>query len=67
MWAKYAVIYCRCKWKVVEQISEVLPHVGVAIFAQAFVIEAVHLSDLTRFVISSKDCYTVSVAHLGSS
>lgn len=39
--------------KVVEEVCEVFPDVGVAIFPQAFVVEAVDLSDLAGFVVSS--------------
>lgn len=39
--------------EVVEQIGEVLPHVCVSVFAEAFIIEAVHLSDLARFVVAT--------------
>ena len=50
--------------EVVEEVGEVSPDVGVAIFAQAFVVEAVHLGDLPRFVVSAEDCYTVAIAKL---
>ena len=39
--------------QVVEQIREVLPHVGVAVLSQTFVVEAVHLSDLSGLVIAA--------------
>lgn len=41
--------------KVVEKVGEVLPHVCISILAEAFIIEAVHLSDLTRFVVATED------------
>lgn len=41
--------------EVVEQVGKVFPDVGVAVFAQAFVVEAVHLGNLSRLVVSSKD------------
>ena len=34
------------KWKVIEQAGEVLPHVGIAIFTKALVVETIHLCDL---------------------
>lgn len=43
------------KGEVVEEVGEVFPHVGVAIFAQALVVEAVHLRDLAGLVVSSKN------------
>ena len=38
--------------QVVEQICEVFPDVGVAVFSETFVVEAVDLSDLARFVVA---------------
>ena len=50
--------------EVVEEVGEVSPDVRVAIFPQALVIEAVHLCDLSRFVISAEDSDTVAVTKL---
>ena len=50
--------------KVVEKVGEVFPHVGVAIFAQALVIEAIHLGDLAGFVVSTKNRNTLGVTDL---
>ena len=33
-----------CERKVVEEVCEVLPHVGVSVLPQALVVEAVHLA-----------------------
>jgi hypothetical protein len=41
--------------EVVEEIGEVLPDVRVAVFAQAFVIEAVDLGDLAGLVVAAED------------
>jgi len=41
--------------EVVEQIGKVLPHVGIAILAQALVVEAIYLGDLARLVITAED------------
>lgn len=41
--------------EVVEEVGEYLPHVGVAVFAKAFVVEAVDLCDLARLVVASED------------
>ena len=37
----------------IEKISEVFPDIGIAIFAQAFIVETVDLSDLTGFVVAA--------------
>lgn len=39
----------------IEKVGEVLPHIGVAIFAQALVVEAVDLCDLAGFVVTAED------------
>lgn len=54
----------RSQRQVVKQLREVLPHVGVAILAQALVIEAVHLRDLLGLVVTAQNGDTVRVAHL---
>ncbi len=41
--------------KVVEKICEILPYVRVAILSKTFVIKAVDLGDLARFVISTEN------------
>jgi len=50
----------------IEEVGEVLPNVRVAILAQALVVEAVHLSDLTRFMVSAKDGDALGVSDLES-
>lgn len=43
------------KGEVVEKVGEVLPHIGVAILPQAFIVETVNLGDLARLVIAAED------------
>ena len=50
--------------KVIEEVGEVFPHIGVAVFAETFVIETVDLRDLAGFVVSTKDGNTLGVADL---
>ena len=51
---------CR-QGQVVEQVGEELPHVGVAVFAQAFVVKAVHLRDLTGLMVAPEDCNALGI------
>ena len=60
----HLVIYQRSEGQVVKQICEVLPHVGVPIFPQALVIEAIHLCYLSALVVPSKDCDSFTVPYL---
>ena len=45
----------RREGQVVEEVGEVLPHVGVAVLAQALVVEAVDLRDLPGLVVAAED------------
>lgn len=53
-----------CQGQEVEKICEVLPHVRVAILAQALVVEAVHLRDLAGLVVAAQDGDAAWVADL---
>lgn len=53
-----------CEGEVVEQVREVLPHVGVAVLAQALVVKAVDLRDLPRLVVPPQDRDALRVANL---
>ena len=52
--------------EVVEEVGEKLPDVGIAVFAQTLVVEAVHLCDLTRLVVASEDGDALRVADFES-
>jgi hypothetical protein len=41
--------------KVIEEVGKVLPHIGIAVFPKAFVVKAVDLGNLTRFMISTQN------------
>ena len=41
--------------KVIKEIGKVFPNIHVSVFHQAFVVEAVDLCDLPRFVIATKN------------
>lgn len=47
----------------IEKVGEVLPHVGIAIFAQALVVEAVDLGDLAGFVVAAEDGDALGIAN----
>ena len=48
--------------EVVEEVSEVFPDIRIAILSKAFVVEPVHLGDLTRLVVSTEDGDAVGIA-----
>lgn len=52
------------KGEVVEEVGKVLPDIGVAILAQAFVVEAVDLGDLAGFVVATKNGDALRIADL---
>ena len=53
--AEDLVVDERGQGQVVEEVGEEFPHVGVAVFAQTFVVEAVDLGDLAGFVVAAED------------
>lgn len=50
--------------KIIEQIGEELPDIGVAVLAKTLVIESVHLGNLTGLVVSSEDGNALGVSNL---
>ena len=48
--------------QVIEELSKLLPDVGITILAEALVVEPIYLSDLSRLVVSSEDSESVLIA-----
>ena len=48
----------------VEEVGEETPDIGVAVFAQTLVVEAVYLGDLSGLVIATEDGDAVAVSEL---
>lgn len=66
MQAEYLTINEGGKGQIVEQIGEVLPHIRIAIFAETLVIKAIHLRNLSRFVVSAQNSDSLAIADLQS-
>lgn len=66
MQAEYLSINEGGEGQIVEQIGKVFPHIRIAIFAQTFVVEAVHLSNLSRLVIATQDGDSFTITDLES-
>ena len=49
--------------KVIEEVGEVLPNICIPVFSEALVVEAVNLSDLTRFVVTTEDGDSLRVSY----
>mmetsp|Transcript_6316 Transcript_6316/g.26154 ORF Transcript_6316/g.26154 Transcript_6316/m.26154 type:complete len:296 (+) Transcript_6316:1482-2369(+) len=62
--AEDLVLDSRRQGQVVEHVGDVLPHVRVAVLAQALVVEAVHLRDLSALVVTPDQEYAVGVPNL---
>ena len=60
----YPSIHQCCQREVVKEISEIFPHVGIAILSQALVIKPVDLSDLSALMVATKDSDSVGKSHL---
>lgn len=54
------------KRKVVKEICEVFPNVGVAILSEALIVEAIDLGDLAGFVITTEYGDALGVSDLES-
>lgn len=50
--------------KVVEEVGEVLPNIGVAVLAETLVVEAIYLRNLTRLVVTTEDSDAGGVSDL---
>ena len=58
--------YDSCHGQIVKRVREMLPHVGISILSQAFIVETIHLRNLPTLMVSSKDCNSISVPNLQS-
>ena len=57
-------VHQSCEGQIVKQVSEILPHIGVAVFPETLVVEAVHLGDLSALVVASQDGDAAAEPHL---
>jgi len=57
-------VYQGSERQVVKQICEVLPDVGIAILPETLVVEAIHLSDLSRLMVPTQDGDSLLKTHL---
>lgn len=46
----------------IKHVGEIMPHAGVAVFARAFRVEAVGLSDAAGFVVASNQMHAMGVS-----
>jgi hypothetical protein len=54
---------CR-QGEVVEEISEIFPHIRIAVLSQTFVVKSVDLGDLSTLMIASEDGNSVWESNL---
>ena len=66
MHTKYFVINNSSESKVVKYIGAVSPNVEISVFPQASVIEAIDLSNLSAFMITSNKCDSFRVSYFQS-
>lgn len=52
------------QWQVIEEFSECLPHIRISILSQTLVVETVHLSDLSGFMVTSENGQSISESDL---
>lgn len=52
--------------EVIEKIGEILPNTCVSVFSETLVVEAINLSDLTGFVVTTEDSNSLGVSYFKS-
>lgn len=52
--------------EVIEEVGEVFPDIGVAVFSKTFVVEAVDLGDLAGFVVATENGDSLWISDLKS-
>ena len=52
--------------KVVEEIGEVLPYVGIAVFSKALIIKPIDLCDLAGLVVATEDGDALRISNFQS-
>lgn len=60
--AEYLVVDKGSEREVVEQVCEELPDIGVAVFAQALIVEAIYLGNLAGLVVPAQDSDALRVS-----
>ena len=46
--------------EIIEDLGAVFPWVSVSVLSNGLIVESVHCCDLSSFVISSQNCYSIS-------
>lgn len=60
--AKDLVVDDDAEGKKIEHVRKIVPHIGIAVFARAFRIEAIRLCDAPRLVVASDKMNAVRVS-----
>ena len=63
MEAEDLVAYHSGKWQIVKKLSKTAPNIRITIFTQTLVIKSVNLGDLSTFVVSAQNGYSVRISH----
>lgn len=64
---EYLIVDQSCQSQVVKDLSAIAPHIDRAVLAQALIVEAIDLGDLSRLMISSNQGNSLRVSDLHSS
>ena len=63
MEAEDLVAYHGGKWKIVKKLCKTAPNIRITIFTQTFVIKSVNLGDLSAFVVSAQNRYSIRISY----
>ena len=64
MHAQDLVIHDCSKGKEIEDVGAEAPHIGVPVFAKAFIIKAINLCNLSALVVAANESDPFGVSHL---
>ena len=63
MEAEDLVAYHSGKWKIVKKLCKTAPNIRITIFTQTLVIKSVNLGDLSTFVVSAQNRYSIRISY----
>ena len=63
MEAEDLVAYHSGEWQIVKKLSKTAPNIRITIFPQTLVIKSVNLGDLSTFVVSAQNGYSIRISY----
>lgn len=64
MYTEYLIINHDTQCQKVEHVGEVMPDIGITVFARALGVETVRLGDAARLVVAADKVYSLGISQL---